>query len=190
VRLFVALDIPQSVRDALAKLSGELRVAAPAASWVRLRFEGAHLTLKFIGEVPADLAEKIRAALSEVRAAAPIPLRFAGLGFFPSPRRPRVLWAGVEAGPELAALATNIESRLEPLGIPRESREFSPHITLARFESPKGMDRLRDAAEKLASTEFGSALATEFYLYQSVLKRGGAEYTRLANYPVSSEPAS
>jgi 2'-5' RNA ligase len=188
VRLFVALDIPQTVRDSLARLSSHLREICPSARWARI--EGAHLTLKFIGEVPPERSELIRASLGDVPATGSIEIRFAGLGFFPDPRRPRVAWAGIEAGAALPALAVSIESRLEPLGIPREARAFHPHITLARFDSPKGLDALQAAVEKLGVPEFGRALAGEFHLYQSVLKRGGAEYTRLASYRIAREPSS
>jgi 2'-5' RNA ligase len=188
VRIFVALDIPQTVRDSLAKLISHLRQTCPAARWVRI--EGAHLTLKFIGEVPPERAEQVRCALGGVSAPGPVELRFAGLGFFPDPRRPRVFWAGIEGGAPLSTLAAAIESRLEPLGIPREAREFLPHITLARFDSPKRLSSLRTEVEKLGVPEFGRAVAGEFYLYRSVLKRGGAEYTRLASYRIAREPSS
>ena len=188
MRIFVALDIPETVCDSLTKLSRQLREICPAARWARI--EGAHLTLKFIGEAPPERAEHIRSALGDQPAAGPIELHFAGLGFFPDSRRPRVLWAGIEAGAALRSLAASIEARLEPLGIPREARDFQPHITLARFDSPKGLDPLRAAVEKLGVPEFGRSLAVEFHLYRSVLKRGGAEYTRLASYPISGESSS
>jgi 2'-5' RNA ligase len=188
LRLFIALDLPETVREKIAGLARMLRETCTGTRWVRI--EGAHLTLKFIGETPPDRAEKIRSALNEVRAASPIELRFAGLGFFPNARRPRVLWAGVAAGPTLSALAASIETRLAPLGISRESRDFSPHITLARFDSPRGLDALRAAVEKLGAPEFGFALAAQFHLYHSVLKQGGAEYTQLASYQIPGEPAA
>ena len=84
----------------------------------------------------------------------------------------------------LRLLAAAIESALEPWGIVRETREFHPHITLARFNSVKGLDSLRDAAGQLANHEFVSATAGEFHLYRSVLKSTGAEYTRLDTYPL------
>ncbi len=188
MRLFVALDIPDAVREALAKISRDLRALCPTARWVRL--EGVHVTLKFIGETPTEKAGQIRAALNGARASGPIELRFGGLGFFPNARRPRVLWAGVAAGAALSDLATSIETHLEPLGIPRETRQFSPHLTLARLDAPRGLDALRTAVERLGAPEFGSASAREFHLYQSVLKRGGAEYTRWASYAISGEPQS
>ncbi len=196
MRLFVALDIPQEVRDSLAALRARLEPLGRAARWVRI--EGAHITLKFIGEVSDERAAEIRATLAGIltdipRFAPPfttIRLRFAGLGFFPNERRPRVLWAGIEAGPELAQLAAAMEGALVPLGIPNEACEFRPHLTLARFESSAGLQPLRAAAAQLATAEFGSAAIDAFHLYRSILKRSGAEYTRLATYPFSSERAA
>lgn len=180
MRLFVALDIPEEVRAALAALVTTLRPACKSARWTRI--EGLHVTLKFIGEAPPDKLEAIRSAVSLLAFRAPVPILFRGLGFFPNARRPRVLWAGVEAGPALAELAGAIENALGPLGIARETRAFSPHLTLARFDEPRGLEALHTAIEKAGATEFGSATAREFHLYQSVLKRGGAEYTRRATF--------
>jgi 2'-5' RNA ligase len=187
VRLFVALDIPQAVREALTNVVRSLRDACPDARWVRL--EGVHVTLKFIGEVSPDLTGRIRETLPGVPPAPNVDLRFAGLGFFPTPRRPRVLWAGVEHSDALPELAASIEARLEPLGIVREKRGFQPHVTLARLDSARNLDALRSAVEKLGRPEFGRATPAEFHLYRSLLKPGGAEYTRLASYRISTEPA-
>ena len=180
MRLFVALDIPEDVRAAIGALVAKLRGVCRNARWVRI--EGAHITLKFIGEVPVEKAEDIKTALLAVPFPAPIKMSFRGLGFFPNDRRPRVLWAGITAGPELGALAAAVETALEPLGIAREQRAFSPHLTLARFDSPSELTRLHAGIAAAGSLEFGRAIAAEFHLYQSVLKRGGAEYTRLATF--------
>ena len=188
MRLFVALDVPGQVREALAELSARLKKICLSARWVRL--ESVHITLKFIGEVSLETVEKIREALGTLPAFPPIVLRFAGLGFFPNARRPRVFWAGVEADPQLAALAGAIEAKLDPLGIPAETRKFHPHLTLARFESPQGTQPLVAAVEALGSPEFGSETFHEFHLYQSVLKPSGAEYTRLVTYPLHRERLS
>ena len=183
MRLFVALDIPEDVRTALGTLIEKLRPACRNARWVRV--EGAHITLKFIGEVPAEKAEGIKTALATVPFKSPIKISFRGLGFFPSERRPRVFWAGMEASDELGALASAVEAALEPVGIAREQRAFSPHLTLARFDSPGDLQRLHAAIAATGPLEFGVTIAEEFYLYQSVLKRGGAEYTRLATWRCS-----
>ena len=182
MRLFVAVDIPEDVRSAIAALVSQLHPVDPKARWTRV--EGLHVTLKFIGEIPDSKISEIKSALASVGPRPAIDIRFRGVGFFPNARRPRVFWVGLEAGPELAALAVAIESSLEPLGIARETRAFSPHLTLARFDPPRPVEELHAAIEKCGSLEFGSATASEFHLYQSVLKRGGAEYTRLATFPL------
>lgn len=188
MRVFVALDVPEEVRARLADLSARLKKICPSARWVRL--EGVHITLKFIGEVPSEKLEQIGRALSDVSPFGPITVRFAGLGFFPAARRPRVFWAGVQADPRLAELAAAIEMKLAPLGIEPERRSFHPHLTLARFEFPQGSEALREAVEAAGEPEFGEETFREFHLYQSVLKHSGAEYTRLVTYPLSGEPAS
>lgn len=186
MRLFVALDFPDEVRHALGELIASLRPHAKNARWVR--HESMHITLKFIGHVEDKQLDEIRKALSTIRSIHPAEMYFRGLGFFPHERRPRVLWVGVEASPSVAALAFNVDASLEHLGIRRETREFVPHLTLARFESPSGLEKLVATAESLASTDFGSAIEREFYLYESVLKRSGAEYTRLAAFPFVGTP--
>src|SRR5258708_11560043 len=157
MRLFVALDIPENVRASLAGLIPKLRVTCASARCVRS--EGLHVTLKFIGEASQEKAEAIKAALATVPARSPIIMNFRGLGFFPNARRPRVLWAGIEADSGLAALAAAVETSLDQLGIRREERVFAPHLTLARFGTPRGLDPLHAAIEKTGQPEFGGATA-------------------------------
>jgi 2'-5' RNA ligase len=183
VRVFVAIDIPVPVRAKIDAFIARVRPACPRARWVRI--EGVHVTLKFIGEIALDHIDLIKSALSTLAAPAAIKMNFRNVGFFPNERRPRVFWAGIEAGAGLSGLTAGIEAAFEPLGIAREQRAFMPHLTLARFDDPLGVDKLRAAIANVASLEFGGAFADEFHLYQSVLKRGGAEYTRLASFPLS-----
>jgi 2'-5' RNA ligase len=184
VRLFVALDVPEGVRAEIGALVAKLRPACRHARWART--EGAHVTLKFIGEVSLEKVEPIRVALAPIHLPNSIEMKFRNVGFFPNEHRPRVIWAGIEAGAELGALAAAVEISLEPIGIAREQRAFSPHMTLARFESPKGagstLNRLREAISGAGPLEFGTTFAKEFHLYQSILKPAGAEYTRLATF--------
>lgn len=182
MRLFVAMDIPGDVRAALSAIVAKLHPTCPKARWVRI--EGLHVTLKFIGETPDARVPEIRSALASIAQWPPIAIHFRGLGFFPNAKRPRVFWAGVEAGPDLAAIAATVDEALRPLGIAREDRAFSPHLTLARFDPPRSQDMLQSAIEKFEPVEFGGFTGNEFHLYQSVLKRGGAEYTRLATFPL------
>jgi RNA 2',3'-cyclic 3'-phosphodiesterase len=185
MRLFVALEIPSAVRDNLAALISDLRAADASslknrARWVRP--ENLHVTLKFIGNVDAGKLDAIRAALADICSSGVVELRFRGLGFFPNENRPRVLWAGIEASPNLRPLAGEIDARLEKLGIPRETREFSPHLTLARFDPPGVSEKLRAAVQENAAREFGVVRAGEFHLFESKTRPTGAEYTRLSSF--------
>lgn len=181
MRLFVALEIPTGVQENLATLIGELRAVDSRPRWVR--DENLHVTLKFIGETAAERLDTIRDALAAVRSSEPVSLHFHGLGFFPNEKRPRVFWAAMGASPNLPQLARSIEAALEKLGIPREQREFSPHLTLARFNDARLSKELDAAIQARSGREFGSFTASEFHLYQSKLKQLGAEYTRLLSFP-------
>lgn len=156
MRLFVALDFPDAVRQALRELIARLKPACRSAKWVRP--EAMHITLKFIGEVTADKLAPIRAALASVHSITPVEMQFRGLGFFPNERRPRVLWCGIAASANLAELAASVERTLLPLGITAESRDFVPHLTLARFQANGSADSdlaaLVRAAGDLKSYDF------------------------------------
>ena len=192
MRLFVALEIPTAVRGNLASLIEELRAADAAATknkarWVRA--ENLHVTLKFIGNVDAGKLEAIRVVLGEVSAGGDVELRFRGVGFFPNEKRPRVLWAGIAASPNLAPLAAEIDARLEKLGIARETREYAPHLTLARFDPPGISEKLRAAAQENAAREFGAVRAGEFHVFESKTRPTGAEYTRLSSFSFAQAEA-
>ena len=181
MRLFVALEIPSEVRENLAALIRVLQAIAPKEKWVRA--ENLHITLKFIGEVGPEKANAIRQELARVRSDLPVKLDFRGLGFFPDERHPRVFWAGIGATPNLKTLAADIETSIEKLGIPREKRAFSPHLTLARFETRKLPSNLQSAVQKNIAREFGAFETGQFHLIESKLKPSGAEYTTLHSFP-------
>ena len=180
VRIFVALDIPADVRGRIAELIRALVPSCPKARWVRT--EGMHVTLKFIGETPAEKVERIRDALGKIAPVGPLELHFRNVGFFPNARRPRVFWTGIEASPNLAPLAAAVEAQLAPLGIPREEREFKPHLTLARFKEEMNLAPLHAELASRGALDFGAMCADEFHLYESRLKPGGAEYFKLATF--------
>ena len=182
MRVFVALDIPEDARARIGALIARLRPVCRSARWARM--EGIHLTLKFIGEAQPEKIETIKASLARIRFSHSIEMKFRDVGFFPNERRPSVFWAGIEAGAELGALAGAVETSLEPLGIAKEHRAFSPHLTLARLKPPdsSALKHLREAISAAGPLEFGAGVAKEFHLYQSILKPSGAEYTRLATF--------
>jgi RNA 2',3'-cyclic 3'-phosphodiesterase len=184
MRLFVALDLPDDVREALRELNVKLKPLCRSARWVRP--EGMHVTLKFIGHAIVDGdAEKLaatRASLAAVRSGEPVEIRYRGVGFFPDARRPRVVWCGVQASANLAQLAADIEHGLEPLGIPAEKHAFVPHLTLARFKSEEKIDALVRSIAESAARDFGSARETEFHLFESIPKPDGSEYKKIESY--------
>jgi 2'-5' RNA ligase len=184
VRLFVALEIPPDVRENLTAMLEALRAVSKEPRWVRPG--SLHVTLKFLGEVPETKVDAVRTALAQVRSEQPVTLDFRGLGFFPNEKHPRVFWAGIEASTNLAMLAGDIEGAVEKLGIPREQRSFSPHLTLARFERQGMPEKLRIAIGENARSEFGKLQTNEFHLIQSNLKPSGAEYTTLASFPFAA----
>jgi RNA 2',3'-cyclic 3'-phosphodiesterase len=180
MRLFVALEIPSTARENLAALLKSLGRVSPQTRWARP--ENLHVTLKFIGEVPQTRLAAIRGALASVRSGQPVTLDFRGLGFFPNEKHPRVFWAGIEASPNLKMLAADIEKAAERLGLPREQRPFSPHLTLARFAPPGLPEKLRSAIQENAGREFGALRTSQFHLIESKLKSSGAEYTTLERF--------
>ncbi len=180
MRLFVAFDLPRDTREALRECVARLRPAAGNAKWVRP--EGLHVTLKFIGHQPEEMLPRLRQALLEIHCPAPVEMQFRGIGFFPGEYRPRVIWCGVAASPNLAALAGDVNAALEPLGIPAETRAFLPHLTLARWKEPERAVKIQEAAKEFRDRNFGVLCASEFHLFESFLKPSGAEYQKLATF--------
>lgn len=195
MRIFIALDIDDAIRERIVRFLEGTRGFAPEARWVRP--ESLHVTLKFIGEKPADGVEQIKQALFAVHAEK-IELNFRGYGFFPTPKAARVFWVGMESEPQLAALAKAVDDGVYTLGIPREDHSFSPHLTLARGAGGSGAprrqkgDRTNQAfgvlQEKLAARptpDFGSMTAREFFIYESLLLKGGSRYTKIARFELT-----
>lgn len=187
MRLFVALEIPSAVRENLAAFIDSLREISKEPLWSRPG--NLHVTLKFLGEVEEARVGAIRNALKEMRGYQAVTLNFRGLGFFPNKKHPRVFWAGIEASANLKILAADIDGAMEKYGIPREQRPFSPHLTLARFESPGLSQALRKAIAENMERDFGSLRTKEFRLIQSKLKPSGAQYTTLASFPFTEAEA-
>ena len=192
MRLFIALDIDDEIRQRIGRFLEGVSGFSPEARWVRL--ESMHITLKFIGEKPAEVVSSLQEKLQDVKVPA-FQLTFAGTGFFPTPTSARVFWIGIQADSQLQRLAAAIDEVTVPLGIPREDRAFSPHLTLARKSggsgSPrrqrndrpnKAFQRLQEKLATMPSPEFGTMTAREFFLYQSQLSRSGSRYTKLHSF--------
>jgi RNA 2',3'-cyclic 3'-phosphodiesterase len=194
MRIFVALDIDDAIRERISRFVEDVRNFAPEARWMKP--ESLHVTLKFIGEQPDAAIEQIKNVLSAIHATPPA-IQFRGYGFFPNPNSARVFWIGMNAGPELAALAAAIDEKTAALGISREDRPYSPHLTIARAACGSGsphrhrndkpnlaFQRLQEELAALPTPEFGTMTPREFFLYQSQLSPKGSTYTKLARFPL------
>lgn len=188
MRLFVALDIDDVIRDRIARFLDGVRGFAPDARWARP--ESLHVTLKFIGERPEEEIDNIKRALETIEAGT-FEMNFRGYGFFPSARAPRVFWVGIEGGPKLTSLAATVDETLARLGVPKEEHPFNPHLTLARGAgSPRrkgdnpnrSFQRLQERLAALPTPEFGTMTSRECFLYRSQLSPSGSKYTKLAGF--------
>jgi|SRR5580692_2119250 2'-5' RNA ligase len=194
MRIFIGIDLDLEVRARIERFLEGVQGFAPEARWVRP--ESLHITLKFIGEQPAERVEAITARLQRVDCSA-FEIRSAGYGFFPTAKAPRVFWIGIDSGKRLAELAGAIDAATAELGIPREDRAYSPHLTLARGGGKSGSPKWREGdgpnatfavlEKRLAAMgelDFGTMMAREFILYQSQLSPRGSKYTRLQRFPL------
>jgi RNA 2',3'-cyclic 3'-phosphodiesterase len=185
VRLFIAIELPQTIRSAFASLLKELRAIAPQVKWVRAG--NLHVTLKFLGETESAKLAALLNVLSTIRSPEPVHLKFRGLGFFPHEKRPRMFWAGMEASANLKTLAADIDQAVHRLGFPLEERPFTPHLTLARFQPPGIPPKLLQAIQEKSAQAFGSLRTGEIHLIESKLKPIGAEYTTVQSFRFATE---
>jgi 2'-5' RNA ligase len=152
--------------------------------------ESTHVTLKFLGDTPIasvpEIAKRMATVANELDA---FELELMGTGAFPHWGRPQVVWVGLSPKEALQNLAARLENDLEPLGFPKESRAYHPHLTLARIKArpPKDLKSLADEYEK---TSFGTQTIDRVILYQSVLQKRGPIYTPLATVPFGGKKSS
>lgn len=178
MRLFVGIGLSEEIRDGLARLA----TGVPGARWTAP--ENYHLTLRFIGEVDGPVVEDIAECLRAVTAP-PLNLQLDGVGYFGDRRRPRVLWAGVAANPDLNALQGRIERRLQGIGIAAESRRYHPHVTLARLRDTP-FKRIGTFLEANGAFLMPPFTADRFTLFESRLGSKGAVYLPQIEYPLAA----
>jgi len=178
MRVFIAVDLPNEVRKALADVQNELRPLSNSVRWVAP--ESIHITLKFIGEMPEKRLEDVD---TELRGFTwkPFTITVRSVGFFPGKRSPRVFWAGLEA-PTMKDMAEELDARMERLGFDKEKRAFRPHVTLARARDNRIDSSLVAGSEPYQEHDFGSFIADRVFLFQSTLKPSGAVYEKLKEY--------
>ena len=181
MRAFVAIDLPEPLHVALAEAQQRFRSVCPEARWTRP--EGIHLTLKFLGEISDAKLKQVVEALTGLGKFELIPVEVKGFGFFPQAQRPRVFWVGVEAPRALGELVARVEGEMERVGFLREQRPFTPHLTLARFAVPRPQPTLETALASQNAASLGRFVASQFFLFESKLSPGGAQYRKVRGFP-------
>jgi 2'-5' RNA ligase len=184
MRLFIAVNLPVAVRDAIYADAEPLRAATTSIRWVSPA--ALHVTLKFLGELDASLVNPLRDVLeSVVPGHAAITARTTDVGAFPNFRRPRVVWVGMTSERALQSLAGDIDRALTPLGIPREARAFQAHLTLGRVKGELVPAQATALAAAAKSSRGSRELAVRTVdLMQSELGPGGSRYSVLAAVPL------
>jgi 2'-5' RNA ligase len=202
LRLFTGIAVPPAIN---ARLDDLVRRLKPLA---RIRWSPAsnfHITTKFIGAWPQDRLDAMKQALATVQGSGLFRIAIRGLGFYPHALAPRIFWAGVDGGAALATLACRTDEACAKLGVEAEKKIYSPHLTLARINSPSDLDALhaaiaKETAPDFAATagrgrsvrsrgtaplaEFGEFDGRSFHLYLSQPGSGGSVYTSLAEFPL------
>jgi RNA 2',3'-cyclic 3'-phosphodiesterase len=192
MRIFIGIDLDPEVCSRISRFLEGVRGFAPEARWVST--ESLHITLKFIGEQTHEQVEAISERLRCIEWDA-FEIRYAGYGFFPTVKAPRVFWIGIDAGVSLGKLAGAVDAEVAELGVAREERAYNPHLTLARGGRGSGSPgRMKDDGanttfavlqKRLAAMgklDFGATMANELVLYWSQLSPGGSKYTRLKRF--------
>lgn len=188
LRAFIAVEIPPAIHQAIEKQAAPIRSGLDSSlvRWVPV--ENIHLTLKFLGDVsPANLDLLEQMLCAEVGQHRAFDLGFGGLGAFPNPKRPRVIWIGIQAPAGLEALQHGIEAATATLGYPDEQRPFSPHLTIGRVKqniASADMQKIRAALESSKVGSLGTTRVSAVHLFKSDLKPSGSVYTRLFSAPL------
>lgn len=183
VRAFVALEMPEGIRETIRREQRALKAALPRARWTRP--EGQHLTLRFLGETSVAVLDQLKEKIVNRVAGLPtVVVKLGGSGFYPNPKRPRVAWVGGEAegGREAAAA---VEAAAVGCGFAPERRPWSLHLTQARLERPwppEDVERFLSWGQNLDVASFE---CPEVVLFESDLRRGGAVYTALERFPLT-----
>ena len=189
--MFIAIPIPEPVRDEIIRVQQEMQPLAPrgAARWTRP--DQFHLTLRFLGDVHVDGLEQLKESVNAVcRSARPLQMCAEGVGFFPNPHSPRVVWVGIgDKEGLLVDLQKQIEAAVRPFTVEPGEKNFSGHVTLGRLKNPKPPDARKMAAhaQTVKDRTFGEWTADEIEIIRSELSPVGARHTTLAAFRLGAE---
>lgn len=185
-RLFIAIELPFQVQIELSKVQ---RTLAPLRAVRRTHFKLIHLTLQFLGDTPADSVPKLSAAMTKNTAAVPqFSLSLAKVGAFPNLKRPRIIWAGIEANPALITLHRTVTAATTSVGIPPDKKPFNPHLTIGRVKNYARGSDYRTIADTLSRANIGKIATFQvehIALIRSQLTKQGPIYTPLHTVELS-----
>jgi 2'-5' RNA ligase len=178
LRCFIAIDLTVPIKNKLGELIDTLKKHTSDIKWVMS--ENLHLTLKFLGNTPEERIPEISGSLlSIISSYKPFYIKIYGTGVFPNKKTPRVIWAGVQDAEILRNLKRDIEKSMSAFGYEEENKEFTPHLTLGRVRSHKGMISIMNELSKFEGRDFGTIYVNGILLMKSELKPKGPEYTCL-----------
>ncbi|MFH1578097.1 MAG: RNA 2',3'-cyclic phosphodiesterase [Candidatus Omnitrophota bacterium] len=187
MRAFIAIELPEDIRNILGNINNQLEQTGADVKWVLP--QNAHLTLKFLGEITPSLVDRVSAALNETAQKNPcFTLRLSGLGAFPKLNYARVIWIGITNDQPVIKIAKELKRQMREIGFPKESRKFNSHITLGRVRSGSNQNAL---IEKIGFLNKESPhLLAEFKVinltfFKSTLTPQGPIYEKLSSAPLS-----
>jgi len=177
VRSFISIEIPRPIREQIVGVAEPLRSTRGKINWCKPN--NLHITLKFLGTCTRGRLESISKKLAQIAARhAPFKIGFGGVGVFPTPVAPRVIWLGITEGKEeLTALVADVEASMEAIGFKRETRRYRPHITLGRIKYLTSKDELNKAIAEFPEVSIDPVVADHIFLMRSQLHPKGAIYT-------------
>jgi 2'-5' RNA ligase len=185
VRTFIAIPLSEELKRAIGRVQRELADALPEMRWVKP--ETIHLTLAFLGDISQDSLENVASSMLSIGDLfAPFEVRVAGLGAFPSPARPRVVWLGLEECAPLLQLQAVLTEKLVSAGLPGDNRPFTPHLTLGRTRHrAPAADRV---FERYQAVPIGTLAVNNIVLFESRLQSGGAVHLPRQTVILSGRP--
>ncbi|MGH2398876.1 MAG: RNA 2',3'-cyclic phosphodiesterase [bacterium] len=183
-RIFVAVALEPSLREKIADLERRLEDAGVRLRWVKP--ENLHFTLRFLGHISdAELNRVKRATHEAAEGVMSFSITLTGVGAFPNPRRPRVVWVGIDTGADsLQDLAARLDDSLSRQRFPKEPRSFHPHLTLARVDEPGPMGHLGLTLGRFEGVEVGRQAIRSLIVMESILRPQGAIYTQVEEVPL------
>ncbi len=181
MRTFIAIELPASIKDALSKIQDELKAGLPKVSWVKP--QNLHLTLKFLGEISPEQLDAVKRIITEVsQGTVAFKIKLDDLGVFPDLRNARIIWLGISQDTIAKQITGLLETKIADIGIAKEKREFSAHITIGRIRARLLASDLERELKRVkndlidANLEFNAGGVT---LFESTLGPGGPAYTVL-----------